>query len=121
MTGKTPAINRGPIEPTGNAKSNRPATTGEKACAECTEPFTPSRPNEHFCHDRCRRAWHNLQLKRGKQAMLLLHAWRRKRQGHAFTKLSRLLSHWLCEDKKAGRLSELPGQELPIVPQVFDD
>lgn len=86
------------------------ATTKEahaKICPECGQMFETTHPAKVFCDEKCRVAYANLSLSRGKSVTPLLVTWRRHRTSDigkaALRELCRIASMYIAEDRDDGR------------------
>lgn len=78
-----------------------------KICPECGNLFHTDKPAKVFCEEKCRVAYANLSLSRGKSVTPLLITWRRHRESEigkaALRELCRIASMYIAEDRADSR------------------
>lgn len=100
-------MNTEPATETAPALSNRKLVKRCK-CKSCGDEFTSERREAEFCGDKCRKAWHNLAMVRGRDLYPLVMTWRDQsaaNKGNAREALSaicRLVAEYRAEDEEAG-------------------
>lgn len=77
-------------------------------CKACGEEFEKPRLEAEFCGPKCRKAWHNLAMVRGRDLYPLVMVWRDQSAANkpaskeAFSAICRLVAYYREEDAEAG-------------------
>lgn len=79
-------------------------------CMECGAPTERQRVDQKFCSKAHKHAFHNRNIKRGNMLFPLVYRWRALRSSDpeasnaAFSRMCALLSNWIENDRRAGRV-----------------
>lgn len=93
-----------------------------RACDHCGTEFTAKTAKARFCSPKCKKAWHNLQMVRGRELYSLYMASRfdRTRWSGAISQVNRLCSQWHKEDQ-GRRTWDDPAAFLAANPWLLPD